>query len=139
MVPGGRTIVQTPSPTWYASAGWNGSHPKYCAMPYAPLASAAAATARSIAFTLSSRPAVFHATIAANSSTAAWVAAPYSRHVLPNTDSARFAEKTVDTPNDTRLAASQIQKVYGRGIARCRVLPMFELQELNEAMERIDE
>src|ERR1039458_8950905 len=52
MVPGGRTIVQTPSPTWYASAGWNGSHPKYCAMPYAPLASAAAATARSIAFTI---------------------------------------------------------------------------------------
>src|ERR1035441_10538712 len=105
MVPGGRTFVHIPSPTWYAAAGWNGSHPKYCAMPHTPLASAAAATARRIAFTVRSRPAAFQATIAANSSTAACVTAPYSRHVLPNTDSARFAEKTVDTPSDTRLAA----------------------------------
>src|ERR1035441_6114032 len=116
MVPGGRTMVQIPSPTWYAAAGWNGSQPKYCAMPYAPLAIAAAATARSIVFARSSRPATFQATIAANSNIAACVTAPYSRHVLPNTDSARFAEKTVDTPSDTRLAASQIQRVYGRGI-----------------------
>src|ERR1019366_6937124 len=111
MVPGGRTIVHIPSPTWYAAAGWNGSHPKYCAMPYTPLAIAAAATARSIAFTLCSRPATFQATIAANSSTADCVTAPYSRHVLPNTEMARFAENTVDTPSDTRLAATQTQKV----------------------------
>ena len=107
-------MVHTPSPTWYAAAGNIGSHPKYCAIPYAAVAAPATLMTRSSMLARRACAEIDHARI----TTPAWPSAPNWRQCVPRKESAGSRLSAVESASQPRVsAASSVNRERRTGIS----------------------